>query len=150
MKKLFITLMAIVFVTACATIPIQNPVCPQEGSWICEKSAELGVQPEQVYGWIYNAAAMAALTDIIKIKELCEYEQKIADWYVEFYPFSYDALINEMLSQTLKYDTQKMLLIKNMLNQNLISYSSPQPISEADDIIFKKGHVQFRRDMLCY
>jgi len=150
MKKLILALSVVLLLASCATIPIQNPVCPQEGSWICQKSAELEVQPEQVYGWIYDAAAMAALTDIIKIKELCEYEQRIADWYVEFYPFSYDALINEMLSQILKYDTQKMLLIKNMLNKNLISYSSPAIISEPDDVIFKKGHVAFRRDMLCY
>ena len=68
MKKLFITLTAIIFVTACATIPVQNPVCPQEDSWICEKSAELGVQPEQVYGWIYDAAAIAAITDVIILR----------------------------------------------------------------------------------
>ena len=149
MKKL--PLLLIVFLMfGCVTIPIQNPVCPQEGSWICTKSAELGYEPEQVYGWIYNAAAIGALTDIVKIQELCEFEQKIADWYLEFYPFSYDALIDQMLSQTLKYDTKKMLLIKNMLNKNFIMYRSPAIITPPDDIIFKKGHAQFRRDMLCY
>ena len=150
MKKLILALLAVLLLASCATVPVQNPVCPQEGSWICEKSAELGVQPEQVYSWIYNASAMMALTDIVEIQELCEFEQKIADWYIEFYPFSYDTLINEMLSQTLKYDTKKMLLIKNMLNQNFIMYSSPAIITIPDDIIFKKGHTQFRQDMLCY
>jgi len=150
MKKLFITLTAIIFLTACATVPIQNPVCPQEGSWICEKSAELGVQPEQVYGWIYDAAAIAAITDVVKVKELCEYEQEIADWYVATYPISYESLITRMVSETLKYDSEKALLIKNILKRNIWAYASPQIISEPDDIIFRKGHGAFRQDMLCY
>ena len=150
MKKLFISLAAIIFVTACATIPIQNPVCPQEGSWICEKSAELGVQPEQVYGWIYDAAAIAAITDVVKVKELCDYEQEVADWYAEFYPFSYDTLISKMLNLMISYDDQKMALILKVLSKNFIAYASPELISTADDIILRKGHMAFRQDMLCY
>jgi len=150
MKKLFITLMAIVFVTACATIPIQNPVCPQEGSWICEKSAELGVQPEQVYDWIYDAAVIAAVTDIAEIKDICEFEQRIADWYVKVYPMSYDTFIYEVLAKLATLDQQKYLLIKNIINKNFVFYFNPELISPADNIIFRKGHVQFRRDMLCY
>jgi len=150
MKKIILSLSIVLFLISCATIPVQNPVCPQEGSWICEKSAELGVQPEQVYGWIYDAAAMAALIDIVDIQELCEFEQKIADWYVEFYPFSYDVLIGQITAEMMSYPPEKMLLIKNILNRNIMAYSSPLIISEPDDIIFKKGHVAFRRDMLCY
>ena len=150
MKKLILSLSIVLFLISCATIPVQNPVCPQEGSWICQKSAELGVQPEQVYGWIYDAAAMAALIDIVDIQELCEFEQKIADWYVEFYPFSYDVLIGQITAEMMSYPPEKMLLIKNILNRNIMAYSSPLIISEPDDIIFKKGHVAFRRDMLCY
>ena len=150
MKKIILSLSIVLFLVSCATIPVQNPVCPQEGSWICEKSAELGVQPEQVYGWIYDAAAMAALIDIVDIQELCEFEQKIADWYVEFYPFSYDVLIGQITAKMMSYPPEKMLLIKNILNRNIMAYSSPLIISEPDDIIFKKGHVAFRRDMLCY
>ena len=150
MKKIILSLSIVLFLVSCATIPVQNPVCPQEGSWICEKSAELGVQPEQVYGWIYDAAAMAALIDIVDIQELCEFEQKIADWYVEFYPFSYDVLIGQITAEMMSYPPEKMLLIKNILNRNIMAYSSPLIISEPDDIIFKKGHVAFRRDMLCY
>jgi len=150
MKKIILSLSIVLFLVSCATIPVQNPVCPQEGSWICQKSAELGVQPEQVYGWIYDAAAMAALIDIVDIQELCEFEQKIADWYVEFYPFSYDVLIGQITAEMMSYPPEKMLLIKNILNRNIMAYSSPLIISEPDDIIFKKGHVAFRRDMLCY
>ena len=150
MKKIILSLSIVLFLVSCATIPVQNPVCPQEGSWICQKSAELGVQPEQVYGWIYDAAAMAALIDIVEIKELCEYEQEVADWYVAAYPISYESLITRMVSETLKYDSEKALLIKNILKRNIWAYASPQIISEPDDIIFKKGHVAFRQDMLCY
>ena len=149
MKKLILALCVVVLLASCATVPIQNPVCPQEGSWICQKSAELGVQPEQVYGWIYDAAAIAAITDIVKIQDLCEFEQNIADWYVQMYPVSYESFINKMLFLAYNYDTQKMALILNILNRNFVDYKSPELISEPDDIILRKGHVQFRRDMLC-
>jgi len=151
MKKLILALCVVVLLASCATVPIQNPVCPQEGSWICQKSAELGVQPEQVYGWIYDAAAIAAITDIVKIQDLCEFEQKIADWYVEFYPVvSYYTLINKMIDLTAPLPAEKMMLIINILNRNLLEYESPELISPADDAILRKGHVAFRRDMLCY
>ena len=156
MKRFFITLAGFIFLTAiamffinCATVPIQDPVCPQEGSWICERSAQLGIQPEQLYGWIYDAAVVAAVTDVVEIQELCEFEQEVADWYVEFYPFSYDAFISKVLNLILSYDDQKMALILKVLNKNLIAYASPSLISEPDDLIFKKGHKAFRRDMLC-
>jgi len=151
MKKLFITLAGFIFIIACATVPIQNPVCPQEGSWICERSAQLGIQPEQVYGWIYDAAAIAAITDVVKIQDLCEFEQEIADWYLKVFPtISYTDFINEILFRITRYDTQTIMLITNILNRNLLAYNSPQTISTADDIILKKGHVAFRQDMLCY
>jgi uncharacterized lipoprotein YajG len=149
MKKLFIALTAIIFVTACATVPIQNPVCPQEGSWICERSAQLGIQPEQLYGWIYDAAVVAAVTDVVKIQELCEFEQKLADWYISVYPMSHTALIGKVISSVTSYDDQKMALIASVLNRNLLQYRSTELISPADDLIFKKGHKAFRRDMLC-
>jgi hypothetical protein len=151
MKKLILALSVVLLLASCATIPIQNPVCPQEDSWICEKSAELGVQPEQVYGWIYDAAAIAAITDVVKIQDLCEFEQEIADWYLKVFPtISYTNFINEILFRITRYDTQTIMLITNILNRNLLAYNSPQLISAADDIILRKGHVQFRQDMLCY
>lgn len=150
MKKLFITLAGFIFITACATVPIQNPVCPQEDSWICERSAQLGIQPEQVYGWIYDASAMGVLIDAVKIQDLCDYEQEVADWYLKVYPISYDSLITNMLSLAVSYDPQKTLLIKSMLNRNFIMYSNSKLISTEDDIIFRKGHGAFRQDMLCY
>ena len=148
--KTLLALCVVVLLASCATVPIQNPVCPQEGSWICQKSAELGVQPEQVYGWIYDAAAVAAITDIVTIKDLCDFEQEISDWYVMFYPMSYDTLIFRMVSLAASLDPQKMMLITNILNRNLLAYESPELISPADDAILRKGHVAFQRDMLCY
>jgi len=150
MKKLISFIIASIFLVACATVPIQNPVCPQEGSWICEKSVELGVQPEEVYGWIYDTIAIAAISDVVKLKEVCKFEQEIADWYVRMYPVSYDAFITEMFSKISSLDPQKMMLIKNIINRRLVAYRSPALISEADDIILRKGHVAFQRDMMCY
>ena len=150
MKKVLGFIIMSLFLVSCATIPIQDPVCPQEGSWICEKSAELGVQPEEVYGWIYDTIAIAAISDVIKLKEVCKFEQEIADWYVRMYPVSYDTFITEMFSKISSLDPQKMILIKNIINRRLIAYRSPALISEADDIILRKGHVAFQRDMMCY
>jgi len=150
MKKLISFIIASIFLVACATVPIQNPVCPQEGSWICEKSVELGVQPEEVYGWIYDTIAIAAISDVVKLKEVCKFEQEIADWYVRMYPISYDAFITEMFSKISELDPQKMMLIKNIINRRLVAYRSPALISEVDDIILRKGHVAFQRDMMCY
>ena len=151
MKKIILSLSIVLFLISCATIPVQNPGCPQEGSWICQKSAELGVQPEQVYGWVYDAAAIAAITDVVKIQDLCEFEQEIADWYNKVFPvISYTDFINEILYRITRYDTQTIILITNILNRNLLAYNNIQSISLADDIILKKGHVAFRRDMLCY
>jgi len=150
MNKIISFVIVSIFLVACATVPIQDPVCPQEGSWICEKSLELGVQPEEVYGWIYDTIAIAAISDVVKLKEVCKFEQEIADWYVRMYPISYDAFITEMFSKISSLDPQKMMLIKNIINRRLVAYKSPALISEADDIILRKGHVAFQRDMMCY
>jgi len=150
MKKIIGFIIVSIFLVACATIPIQDPVCPQEGSWICEKSLELGVQPEEVYGWIYDTIAIAAITDVVELKEICEFEQGIADWYVRMYPVSYDAFITEIFAEIVSLDPVKMILIKNIMNRRLVAYKSPTLISEVDDIILRKGHVAFQRDMMCY
>ena len=149
MKKLILALSIVLLLASCATVPVQNPVCPQEGSWICDRSAQLGIQPEQLYGWIYDAAVVAAVTDVVEIQELCEFEQKIADWYIAGSSFSYTALINEMIFRVTLYDRKKMMLIASALNHYLWEYRSTELISPADDLIFKKGHKAFRRDMLC-
>jgi len=150
MNKIISFVIVSIFLVACATVPIQDPVCPQEGSWICEKSLELGVQPEEVYGWIYDTIAIAAISDVVKLKEVCKFEQEIADWYVRMYPISYDAFITEMFSKISSLDPQKMMLIKNIINRRLVTYKSPALTSEADDIILRKGHVAFQRDIMCY
>jgi len=150
MKNLISTLIIILFLIGCATMPVQNSVCPQEGSWICEKSTELGVQPEQVYGWIYDAAALAMISDVIEIQDLCNFEQEIADWYSSVYPVSYSRLIVEMIDLAVSYDTKKIMLIGSILNRHLLAYDNPALISTADDIILRKGHVAFRQDLLCY
>jgi len=138
------------FLVGCTAMPIADPVCPQEDSWICEKSAELNVAPETVYGWIYSAAAVAAVSKITDIKEICDFEQEIADFYVRVYPVTYDTLIDEAILTADFKNPETALLIKNILNRNLIMYKSPKFISDVDNAILRRGHVAFRRDMLCY
>ncbi len=127
-----------------------DPICPMENSWICEKSAEVGIHPETVYGWMFSAAAVGAISDIVEIKELCAFEKEIADFYVREYPVSYTSLIDEGIRRADFKEPEKAILIKNILNQNLTMYSSAELISESDDLILRRGHTAFRRDMLCY
>jgi hypothetical protein len=149
MKKIvFLFIIALVF--GCVQQQIANPICPQEGSWICEQSAELGIEPETVYGWVYSAAAIAAISDVVKIKEICEFEQELADFYSGAWPISYASLVDEALWRIEFMDSEKAILIKNIINVNLVQYRSVELISEADDIILRKGHVAFRRDMACF
>ena len=147
--SIFIFVLGLLMVS-CVSRPVQNPVCPQPDSWICEQSAKLGIEPETVYGWIYSASAIAAISDVIKIKEICDFEKGVADFYVRNSPLSYSSLIDEVLRQTDFMDLEKAMLIKNIININLIQYRNVEFISVADDIILRKGHVAFRRDMACF
>lgn len=151
-KFLLCAVLPLIIFIGCALtpVPVQNPVCPQEGSWICEKSSELGIQPEQVYSFIYDATAIAAISDIVDLKQICDFEKKIAEWYSRVYPVSYDSLINEVLSRVSSMPPEKSMLIMNILNKHLLAYQSPALVSVADDGILRKGHVAFQRDFMCY
>ena len=101
MKNLFFVSLVGVFLFGClANVP--SKVCPPpdgKQSWICEKSEQAGVTPEQVYGWIFSASAIGAITDVTSIEWLCEFKGKISDWYVEVYPVSYDSVINKVIKE---------------------------------------------------
>ena len=140
----------LLILTACVAIQPADPVCPTYGSWICEKSEEMGVYPETVYGWVYTASAIAAISDIIEIKEICDFEKEVADFYLRNTPISYSSFINEVLLRADLMAQEKALLIKNIINSNLLQYQSAEFISEVDDMILRKGHVAFRRDMACF
>jgi hypothetical protein len=149
MKKLIIALFSMVLI-ACAAAPIQNPVCPKENSWICEQSAKTNIQPETVYGWIYNSTAIAALSNIIEIQDACNFEKQIADWYVSVYPVSYNSVIKEVVSRIgLIKDPKKAALVTSLVNKNLNLYANSALISPADDEILRKGHAAFVRDFGC-
>jgi hypothetical protein len=140
----------LLILTACVAIQPADPVCPTDGSWICEKSVEIGIAPETIYGWVFNAAAVVAVNNIMDIKEICDFENEIAAFYVREYPLSYTSLIDEAVRRANFKEAEKAVLIKNIFNQNLPIYKSYEIISEADDIILRRGHAAFRRDMLCY
>ena len=152
MKKL-ICVISVLLLVSCAIAPPKDPVCSKvEGnSFICEKSHELGVEPEQVYGWIYSPTALAVVANKVSINDVCEFEQKVADWYDSIYPdVSYMDVIKHITGEIkLIADPQKQILLMNILNPYLNAYNSVLSISQADDTILRKGHTRFRRDMLC-
>jgi len=139
------------FDTAIVKQPPVDPVCPKEGSWLCEKSAELGIELETLYDWIYSATALSALVpDGPEIAEICRFEKEIADFYERSYPISTDYLINEIIRRSKAVDdTAKAVLIKNIINKNLVQFRSLSLITPADDEILRKGHRAFRMDMMC-
>lgn len=148
-KSTFIIFIFLVFMACSMADPI-NPICPHDDSWICEKSEEIGIYPETFYGWIYSAAAIAAVTDVMEIKEICDFEKTISEFYQDSWPISYISLIDEVLRITNFMPPEKSILVKNIINVNLIQYQSTELISPADDAILRKGHVAFRRDMACF
>jgi len=155
MKKLLFVFLA-AFLAAgftCAGSTPLNPVCPPpqgQESWICEKSTDLNVSPEKVYGWIYSAAAIGAIADQVEIQEVCKFKHKIDKWYISVYPVSYDSAISKVLEEAnLLKDPKKILLMKNIFNQNLEMYSSPELIDKYDDWMLRAGSNKFERDMLC-
>lgn len=130
--------------------PVQNPVCPQEDSFICTQSAKYNIQPEQVYGYLYDAAAIATITDVMDLETVCAYEQSVADWYEAMAPLTYDAFIKGMILTATDMEPIKAALLIRIINKHLWVYGSPALISPADDAIIRKAHVAFRDDMLCY
>lgn len=148
--KTIIALIAVALIGCTGSPTPVDPICPQEGSWICEKSAELGIHPETVYGWVYSAAAVAAISDVVEIKEICDFEAEVARFYQGAWPVSYSSLVDAVIRLTDFVEAEKAILIKNIINVNLIQYKNSELISSTDDIILRKGHVAFRRDMACY
>ena len=152
MKKIGLLLIICFMVVSCmAAAP--SKVCPPlngEKSWICEKSIKSDITPEQVYGWIFSASAIAAVTDVAEIGEICAFKKKIDDWYMSVRPVSYDAIIDKVLEELkLLKDARKILLIKNILNQNVMMYSNWQLVDDYDDWMLRAGSAKFNRDMMC-
>ena len=144
---------------SCAVLPGQTGG-PRESKWcpppegtksfICTKSAEAGVVPEQVYGWIFSATAIAAVTDVADITWICEFKKKVDARYLRLYPLSYDSAIAEIIAELkVVKDPRKVLLINSILNQNLSLYASPDLVDAYDDLMLRAGSVKFDKDMMC-
>lgn len=148
-------IVGLIFIGCNGIMIAQKPsqVCPPpEGqkSWLCERSEQLGITLEQIYGWVYAPVAAGVVFDKLDRENICEFDDKISDWYIRNYPFSYDRLILEFFNQLkLIDDPAKLGLLTNIINRNLILYKSESLISAYDDSIIRKGNNQFRLDMYC-
>jgi hypothetical protein len=154
-KFLLLYLIAILF-GACGIIqhqPPVDPVCPPKDptveSFICAKSAELKIQPEDIYNVIFNASVVAVLADVDR-KWLCDFSKDLGDWYVKYYPLTFETLINELLRrQKLIDDPDKLLVLNAALNKNLMQYYVDLEIAPYDDMILRKGNNQYQKDLFC-
>ena len=147
-------LIGVAALISCIRIPVaESQICkdvPDEESFLCQKSRELGYSLEDTYGIIYTTTAVATITDIVDRQWLCDFDKEIAEWYLRNYPISYDALITEFLTQVnLVEDPNKVILLKNIVNQNMGAYRSPELIKPKDDTIVRGGNNRFRREMIC-
>jgi len=153
MFKFITSIAAVIIIAGCAgytPLPVEDPVCPREGSWLCDQSAALGVTLEDTYGWIYTATAGAAIVDIVDRVEVCEFAKEVGSWYESHYPLSYAGLIAEVVSRMQKIDDpEKLQLLSNIINKNLMQYTNTQIISKADDEIIRIGYDAFITDMYC-
>lgn len=129
-----------------------NPVCDQlTDSWICDRSRELGMEAENLYGLFFMSSISAELIDKGAIKDICEIEAEVAVWYDRFYPeINYGELIADFSGRfNLIKDPRHRALIRAGINANLMHYSSFQLITEDDDKLLRMGHERFRRELGC-
>lgn len=151
-RVIFCCLILGIFLMGCAARQ-PSQVCPppeNQPSWLCQKSAELDITLEQTYGFIFSASAISVVTDLVERQWICDFKKKISDWYVETYPITYDSVIQKVIIELkLLKDQDKILLIKNILNQNMALYSSASMIGEYDDWLLRAGSNKFDQDMLC-
>lgn len=154
MKKTLIRFILAIILIACTQAPIADPICEQSDSysWICEVCHKQGIEPEQVYGMIYQATAVAGVIDDDVRQATCKFSYAVGDWYVAHFPFSYDDVligVAEQLKFIEKEDAKKARLIKGILNPNLNAFSSPKSIVDKDDYILRYFNTKLQQDLFC-
>ena len=95
MKKLAIILILMTMFISCVGRQPSRVCPPPEGqeSWLCDRSAQLDITLEEVYGFIFSTSAISAVTDLVKREWICDFKKKIADWYLKLYPnITYDSI----------------------------------------------------------
>ena len=120
---------------------VQESKCATRGdqfSWICDKSEQLNITPESAYGVIFASTAAAT---IIKIKKkpilerqkVCDFLKDYLAWFEANPVISYAGAINKLIALTKAIeDAETAGLVINILNRNLVRYSSTLIISKYD------------------
>lgn len=151
MKKIFVVFVVLIMF-GCAGQQVSQVCPPPEGteSWLCDKSAEIGITLETTYGWIYTGTATGVILNKIDRQWVCDFDKEVADWYLQNYPISYDDVILEVVKRAdLVDDPMKVGLLKNIINSNLQLYSSPSLIGAYDDRLIRDGNNRFRSELYC-
>jgi hypothetical protein len=148
-------LIGVAALISCIRIPVaESQVCkdvPDEESFLCQKSRELGYSLEDTYGIIYTTSAVGAITEVVDREWICDFDKEISEFYLDNYPnISTDTFITEFLKRVdLVEDPNKVILLKNIVNQNVGAFRSPELIKVKDDSIMRGGNNRWRREMLC-
>lgn len=152
-------IISILFVIGCAGMPSieSTPVCPpptdsetgfEVYSWICEKSSEIGIQPESIAQYLFDSSVIAILSGVERAK-LCDFTESLGNWYARNYPISYSGLLKEIIARVAVMDETEALLIMTALNRHLRAYENPIIITQYDDKLLRGWWKSYRADMLC-
>lgn len=158
MKRLMILILTIL-ISGCVGMTPQPSVCDSRGeqfSWICDRSEQLGLNVESVYGVVFSATAAATLIEVkngpmLKRHEVCDFVTEWRDWFEIRPTVSYTALINHGIVMTnVLEDPDRVALIISILNRNLAQYQSSLWVAAYDRQMILDGMNLFLSDMLCY
>lgn len=160
--KSFMAMVALVvagLVAGCAGTQYKDSeVCPppanEDGtvpeSWICEKAEEINRSPESIPLFVFNTTAIAVITDIADRQWLCDFNARIANWYIASAPVSGADVINKFIEELkLVEDPEKAMLITSLINQNFMAFWTKELILDYDDFLARGGNNMWRESMLC-
>jgi len=148
-------LIGVIALLSCIHIPVEeSQICkdvPDEESFLCQKSRELGYSLEDTYGIIYTTTAVGTITNTVDREWLCDFDKEVAEFYLDNYPnISTDTFITEFIKRVeLVDDPNKAILLRNIVNQNVGVYRSPELVKPKDDSIMRGGNNRWRMEMLC-
>lgn len=151
-----VALFAVVIFAACAPLQPQPSICDDRGdnySWICDQSDNLGITPEDVYGWLLDGTALATVATSLKAKDVCEFVEDRYEFFQSVDQVTYTELIShvfESLGVLQDEDQELYLVIKGILNRNLNKYYNGMAVSDYDKYIITVGLQKFLEQMNCH
>lgn len=164
MKKalpFLIILLAIAMLAGCTGMKTyeQSQYCPPplgpdgqaQESLICEKCKQLDQAPENFYLYIFDAAAIASLWPDNAPTWFCDFNNRIACWYISVAPNVSPADIITKVLEEIKFiqDPNKARIIRSLIRRNFMDFWDVQLIKPYDDSLIRGSNNWLRTDFGC-